>query len=356
MKGILPIFFAMAAAAPLRDWSQYRFDDYVVEFGKVYSKSEAASRKTLFEKEVAEVMKHNEEYQAGKHTWYAAVNKFSDWTELEFKTVKGKAFSHHIHRNIATLLKTQENPVRKDWREKKVVTPAKNQGGCGSCWTFAATEVIESHLAIATGKLLELAPQTLVDCVKNPDSCGGTGGCEGGTAELAFNYTRDFGIALEKDLHYTAHDGQCPKYKAAAKGTGYVHLPSNDADALETALATKGPVAVSVAANWGRYEGGIFSGACSDKDCPIDHAVVAVGYDKDYWLIRNSWGESWGEKGYIRLSRKNDATTYTDTAPKDGYACKPYPESLPVSGESGVLSDSCYPTGMQLVDDAPVVV
>merc|ERR1712187_1057877 len=287
---------------------------------------------------------------------YAAVNKFSDWTKLEFKTVKGKAYLHPSHRNVATMLKAQENPSRKDWREANVVTPAKNQGGCGSCWTFAATEVLESHLAIATGKLMELAPQTFVDCVKNPNECGGSGGCEGATAELAFNYTRDFGIALEKDLPYQARDMQCPKYKAAAKGTGYVHLPTNDADALETALATKGPVAVSVAANWGRYEGGIFSGSCSDDDCSIDHAVVAVGYDKDYWLIRNSWGEDWGEKGYIRLSRKNDATTYTDEKPADGYACKPYPESLPVRGESGVLSDSCYPTGVQLAEDAFVVV
>jgi len=300
--------------------------------------------------------KHNEEYQAGKHTWYAAITKFSDWTELEFKTVKGKVYLPQAHRNVAAVLKSERNPDRKDWREENVVTPTKNQGACGSCWTFAATEVFESHLAIATGRLLKLAPQILVDCVENPQGCGGTGGCEGGTAELAFNYTRDFGIAQEEDLPYTARDGKCPKYKVTAKGSGYVHLPSNDADALETALATKGPIAVSVAANWGRYGGGIFSGACSAKDCSIDHAVVAVGYSKDYWLIRNSWGEEWGEKGYIRLSRKNDKVTYTDTKPGDGYACKPYPKTLPVSGESGVLSDSCFPTGVHLAGDNVVVV
>lgn len=358
MKAVLLSFLAAAAAAPIRDWSEYRFENYVTEFGKVYFNGEFARRKVVFEEKLAAVNKHNEEYKAGKHSWYAAINKFSDWTELEFQTVKGKAFLPREQRNVAVLLKEGENPDSKDWRKEKVVTPPKDQGGCGSCWTFAATEVLESHLAINTGKLLKLAPQTFVNCVENPHECGGQGGCEGATAELAFNYTRDHGIALEEDLPYAGRDEKCKKYKPAVKDTGYVHLPSNDADALETALATKGPVAVSVAANWGMYEGGIFSGGCSEeRGCSIDHAVVAVGYAQDYWLIRNSWGADWGEKGYIRLSRKSDSTTFIDAKPEDGYACKPYPKKLPVAGESGVLSDSCYPTGVtQVTDPSSVVV
>mmetsp|Transcript_75843 Transcript_75843/g.142942 ORF Transcript_75843/g.142942 Transcript_75843/m.142942 type:complete len:358 (+) Transcript_75843:77-1150(+) len=356
MKAALLAFLAAAAAAPFRDWSDYRFEDYVTEFGKVHADGEIASRKASFEKELAAVNKHNEEYRAGQHTWYATINKFSDWTELEFKTVKGKASLPKEQHNVAVLLKEQKNPARKDWRDEGVVTPPKNQGACGSCWTFAATEVLESHLAINTGKLLTLAPQTFVNCVKNPKECGGQGGCEGATAELAFNYTAESGIALEADLPYRGQNEKCKKYKPAAKDTGYAHLPSNDADALETALATKGPVAVSVAANWGRYGGGIFSGGCKEKDCSIDHAVVAVGYAPDYWLIRNSWGAAWGEKGYIRLSRKSDTTTYIDTQPADGYVCKPYPKEVPVAGESGVLSDSCYPTGVAPVTDPAAVV
>merc|ERR1712150_237343 len=129
-------------------------------------------------------------------------------------------------------------------------------------------------------------------------------------------------------------------------------LTANNADELETALATKGPVSVS--ANWGRYGGGVFSGGCSSNSCSIDHAVLAVGYDTDYWLIRNSWGSSWGEKGYIRLTRTADKVTYTDTRPADGFACKPYPSEQSVAGESGVLSDSAYPTGVRKASSVAV--
>lgn len=112
------------------------------------------------------------------------------------------------------------------------------------------------------------------------------------------------------------------------QSSGYVKLPKNSAEALETALATVGPVAVTVAANWATYGGGIFSGGCADipgYSCSLDHAVVAVGYASDYWLVRNSWGAGWGEKGYIRLSREYDNTTFTDTHPIEGDACVPYP-------------------------------
>merc|ERR1711976_748564 len=156
------------------------------------------------------------------------------------------------------------NPDRVDWREKKpsVVTPVKNQGACGSCWAFGSTAVLESHYAIATGKLVVLAPQAYVNCAPNPNDCGGTGGCEGSIPELAFNWSAQKGLPLEADLPYKGRDQQCKPYKAAVKNSGYVKLPENDADALETAVATIGPIAVNVAANWGRYGGGIFSGGC----------------------------------------------------------------------------------------------
>jgi cathepsin L len=235
-------------------------------------------------------------------------------------------------------------------------TPVKNQGGCSSCWAFATVEVIESHLVIAEGKgsiPLILAPQTLVDCVQNLNECGGTGGCEGATAEVAFNYTRDKGIALETQIPYTAKDGVCPTYTPAVRNIGHIKLAQNSASALETALATKGPVAISVAANWGNYGGGIFEGGCKipivwkTDICNLDHAVVVVGYTSEYWLIRNSWGGAWGEKGYIRLTRKNDNKTFEDDQPADGAACKPYPKKQYPMGESGCLFDMSYPTGVK---------
>ena len=151
---------------------------------------------------------------------------------------------------------------------------------------FAATETVESHFQIASGKLLTLAPQTYVNCVENPHQCGGTGGCEGATMELAYNLTATSGIALEADLPYAARDETCAAYTPAVKAGGYVKNPENDALALETAIALKGPQSVTVAAEpWQLYGGGVFTGCSSGllKSSTLDHGVQAVGYTKEYW-------------------------------------------------------------------------
>jgi len=347
---------ASVAGASVRDFSSYTFNDFVVEFGKSYSADELAGREAIFAEKLAEVIAHNTGFHAGEQTWWATINEYSDWSESEWKKIKTGKAKHHIHEHpVLHLSKAQANPASVDWREKGVVTPVKNQGGCGSCWAFSATETFESHYAIATGTLKTFAPQAFVNCVQNPQSCGGTGGCEGATMELAFNLTTTMGMPLESDLPYKGRDQACSPYTAAAKATGYVKVPVNDADALETAIATKGPVSVTVAASWGSYGGGVFSGACSSSNCPLDHGVVAVGYSPDYWLVRNSWGSGWGEGGYIRLSRKNDAVIYTDRSPADGVACKPYPASQQVAGESGILFDTSYPTGVGAAESDVVV-
>merc|ERR1712139_560194 len=119
----------------------------------------------------------------------------------------------------------------------------------------------------------------------------------------------------------------CTAYKAAVKVTGYVKNPENSAIGLETALATKGPQSITVAAgSWQLYGGGLFHG-CSKKgifgggDNTLDHGVQAVGYTQDYWIVRNSWGAGWGVKGFIRISRANDNKTFVDKRPADGVAC-----------------------------------
>jgi len=248
------------------------------------------------------------------------------------------------------------NPESIDWREKKVVTPVKNQGGCGSCWAFSATESVESAYAIASGKLLQLAPQTYVNCVQNPEGCGGTGGCEGATMELAFNLTAQKGIALESDLPYQGQDEPCKSYKAAVKVMGFVKNPVNDAEALETAVASKGPQSVTVAAEpWQLYGGGVFKGCTGNLGSDLDHGVQVVGYSKDYWIVRNSWGPTWGERGYIRISRSSDNQTSIDHSPSDGVACKPYAKTQTVGGECGILFDTSYPTGATSAENIVVV-
>lgn len=341
---------AKATDAVVQDYSDYDFDAYLKQFAKSYESEEYTKRKAIFEQNLQKVQKHNEEYKAGVHTWFMTVNQLADFTEREFQQLRSKKYSPS-HHPVGDLESSEPNPSEVDWRTKGAVTAVKNQGGCGSCWAFSATETLESHYQIATGQLVELAPQTFVNCVKNPKHCGGTGGCEGATMELAFNLTASTGIALESDLPYAGRDAKCMPYKAAVKCTGYVKNPVNDAKALETALASKGPQSVTVAAEpWQLYGGGIFHG-CSKgflghQDNTLDHGVQAVGYTQDYWIVRNSWGPGWGEKGYIRISRANDAKTFVDSKPADGVACDPVPKQQMVGGECGILFDTSYPVGL----------
>merc|ERR1712014_276172 len=133
--------------------------------------------------------------------------------------------------------------------------------------------------------------------------------------------------------------------------------PVNDAAAFETALA-KMPQAITVAAEpWQLYGGGIFHGCSSGLfgSNTLDHGVQAVGYTEDAWIVRNSWGASWGEKGFIRVSRANDAKTFTDKKPSDGVACAPYLETQTVGGECGILFDTSYPTGVTAADESVMV-
>lgn len=157
MRLIILASFAMASAAPIRDWTGYSFDQYQADFKKTYAENEVQGlRQSLFETRLNEVQAQNSEYSAGRSAWYAEINDFSDWTEQELsKLKKGRPnvvneFSHPV----SSPLRSTANPDKFDWREKNVATKVKNQGGCGSCWAFGSTEVLESHYAIATGNWL----------------------------------------------------------------------------------------------------------------------------------------------------------------------------------------------------------
>jgi len=351
-RAIAAAALSLLVAGSPRSYDGYTFEAYLAEHSKSYKDEELARRKAIFEKNLVKVEMHNSRHATGEHEWFMAMNRFADWTPEELAKLRSTKYSPSEHPTVQ-LARADANPDEMDWRTKGAVTKVKNQGGCGSCWAFSAAESVESHYQIASGKLLELAPQTYVNCVKNPSSCGGTGGCEGATMELAFNLTVTQGIAAESDLPYRGSDESCAAYQAAVRVGGYVKLPVNDAAALETVLATKGPVSVTVAAEpWQLYGGGVFSG-CSGGGAAVqlggavtlDHGVQAVGYTKGYWIVRNSWGSGWGEEGYIRISRAADEQTFADMKPSDGVACKPYPAKQTVGGECGILFDTSYPTG-----------
>merc|ERR1712083_835964 len=217
--------------------------------------------------------------------------------------------------------------------------------------------------AIQTNTAVQkLSPQQIVSCSPNPDQCGGSGGCDGSTQPLAFNYTETAGLTTEESYPYQGTTGTCQtsKIKSVGKNSGYVQLPKNNYTDLINAVATKGPVAISVAAGgfgWQIYFGGIMSGS---KNFDMDHAVQLVGYGtengKDYWLVRNSWG-GWGEKGYIRLARYGEGKEPcgTDSTPQDGDACAGDTKPRTYCGECGILSSSSYPTGVKKANSELVV-
>ena len=313
MKLTFSILFAAGAlAAPRVTWSDlgkgaaYSFEEYLADFKKMYPESQMGYRRMIFERNLDIIRKHNADLS---NTYYLHVNEFADVENEEFRKMT-RGFAHGVH---ASLLGARNEaapvdhdyikslPDSVDWRDKGVVTPVKNQGGCGSCWAFSATETLESALAIATGKLDVLSPQQLVSCAPNPDECGGTGGCAGSTQPLAFDYVKGAGgMTLESDYPYQGVTGTCKNssIKPVMTIDGQVDLPTNNYTALMDAVANVGPVAISVDAGgiaWQLYGGGVYSGNCGSD---IDHAVQLVGYGtegtKDYWLVRNSWGSSWG--------------------------------------------------------------
>lgn len=237
-----------------------------------------------------------------------------------------------------------------DWRSKiKNASFVPDQGGCGSCWAHSAIAALEAHADIHTGRHVKLSTQELIDCTENPRHCGGTGGCHGATAELAFERARVRGISTLEEYH--GDGSKCAVDRPSAlKVQSFVRLPENKASHLMHALATKGPVSTSIdAENLFMYSKGVFSGC--EKDTVVNHAVLSVGYGhdtssgKDYWLIKNSWGDKWGESGYFRLQRHTDEDAYcgTDNKPKDGVYCDDAPPSIRVCGMCGSTSDSAYP-------------
>lgn len=202
-------------------------------------------------------------------------------------------------------------PASVDWREKGAVTSVKNQGQCGSCWTFSSTGAVEGALAVATGKLVDLSEQELVDCATG--FWYGSHGCNGGQMEGAFKYVIQHGQCLDKDYPYVSGDtktnGKCEQSLCASAATMKQcwDVKPNDQVSLMAAVA-KRPVAVAIEADtkyFQSYSGGVLTAdACGTT---LDHGVLVVGYGEEtgipYFLVKNSWGGDWGENGYVKIAR-----------------------------------------------------
>ncbi|XP_045804220.1 cysteine proteinase RD21A-like isoform X2 [Trifolium pratense] len=287
------------------------YEEWLVKHGKSYNGlGEKDKRFEIFKDNLNFIDEHN-----GLNLSYKlGLNRFADLTNEEFRA-KFLGTKMDPNRRMKKVGGSRNNryaprvgdklPESVDWRKEGAVVGVKDQGGCGSCWAFSAVAAVEGINQIVTGDLISLSEQELVDCDTSYNE-----GCNGGLMDYAFEFIiNNGGIDTEEDYPYRAIDGRCDQSRKNAKVVtidDYEDVPAYDELALQKAVANQ-PIAVAIEGG-GRefqlYESGVFTGRCGTA---LDHGVAAVGYGtangKDYWIVRNSWGSTWGEAGYIRLER-----------------------------------------------------
>jgi len=316
---------AVANAAVFKEEEyQFLFTKFMTQYNKKYTHDTFFYRYTVFKQNLDKITLGNKQ----NHTYTMGMNAMGDMTLAEYKATK--LGYKQVDRSF---LRSKNGPAHKhvkaapasvDWRTKGVVTPIKNQQQCGSCWAFSTTGSVEGAAAIASGKLVSLSEQQLVDC----SGAQGNQGCNGGLMDQAFEYIiQNDGITTEAAYPYTAQDGTCKTaVTSAATISGYTDVTSGDEDALAAAVAI-GPVSVAIEADQACFQF-YSSGILSDPTCgtQLDHGVLAVGYGDQsgtpYWIVKNSWGSDWGSEGYVLIIRGQD--------------------------ECGISMEPSYPTGAQV--------
>jgi len=304
-------------------WAEFKF-----EFKKTYSTlREDERRMKIWLENLLHIENHNVKYNNDEVTYSLKMNIFGDLTNEEFRKSRN-GYNFEMRTNRSKLesgdrpplymldLDYNENDLAEnvDWRDHDYVTAVKDQGQCGSCWSFSTTGALEGQMKRKTGKLVSLSEQNLIDCSRRE----GNMGCNGGLMDNAFAYIKhQHGIDSEESYPYEMRDDQPCRFKkaeVAGEDVGFVDIPQGSEKHLADALATQGPVSVAIDAghrSFQFYSDGIYyEPACSPTQ--LDHGVLAVGYGVDenvsgqhnhYWLIKNSWSSKWGDSGYIKIAK-----------------------------------------------------
>jgi len=305
MKAILLVALLVGLAAAFSEQEyQGAFTSWMQEHNRAYDSHEFFHRYNAFK----DNMDFVDQWNSQNSSTVLGLNALADLTNAEYQKL-------YLGTRITvdeTSIISREPPARAlaatvDWRTSGAVTPIKDQGQCGSCWSFSSTGAIEGIYKIKTGKLISLSEQNLMDCSVSY----GNQGCNGGLMTSAFKYVQaNKGVDTESYYPYTAKSGTCHFSTANIGATisGYKTVSAGSENALLTAINTQ-PVSVAIDASHNSFQlyksGTYYESACSSSR--LDHGVLAIGYGSDttgdYFLVKNSWGTSWGIAGYIQMAR-----------------------------------------------------
>ena len=358
MKAVLALLLGVAYSTPL--WQQeltlsefktleseslQSFQEWANVFERTYADDEFTDRYLQWVDNLYTIA----DYNSQDFSFKLRMNQFGDMSHDEFIqyvhgdsgsclkandnstfVIGGDDHDYVAHEESSSSSSSEELDLASsvDWTTKGVVTPVKNQGNCGSCWAFSTTGALECEYAIKHGTLNSLSEQQLVDCAPRTDGCAG---CNGGSMDGAFSYVKSSGgLCSEKEYSYTAKDGTCKSSSCGTKynaNTGYKDVSADSYSSLTSAV-NSGCVSVAIEADqtaFQYYSSGVLTGSCGTN---LDHGVLVVGYgtsgSNQYWKVKNSWGSSWGENGYILICKE---------CGKNGS-----------KGECGILMQPSYPT------------
>lgn len=309
MKSVVIVLIALLVASSqaiiYEDVLAAEFEAFKLKHEKSYEDiDEENLRMEIFKLNKETIDKHNARYARGLETYEMGINRFSDMLPEEFKQIMlSNMNTTNFDSSIDSIYLPHNIEITEevDWRRKGAVSAMKNQGSCGSCWAFSVTGALESQHFIKAKKMISLSEQNLVDCSVPYNNHG----CQGSWPAAALRYVKDNrGIDTESAYPYEARNEYC-RYRRSGIGatvSGVERVPHSE-KALAHAIAERGPISVCVdASKFHHYRSGIFSyPSCGQH---VNHCVLAVGYARDFWLIKNSWG-SWGEQGYMRLARNH---------------------------------------------------